>query len=104
HLRIAGSPGNRYTPATAVEGALLAAQRMGMEPANVTAAVIGATGSIGAVCSQILARSVGRLVLVARTREALEALQARLVPAGPALTLGARRAGIAVEADAKAAV
>src|SRR5213083_1950910 len=98
HLRIAVTTGNSYTAATAVEGALLAAQRMGMEPANVTAAVIGA------VCSQILARSVGRLVLVARTREALEALQARLVPAGPAMTLGARRAEIAVETDVKAAV
>ena len=104
HLRIAVTTGNSYTAATAVEGALLAAQRMGLEPANVTAAVIGATGSIGAVCSQILARSVGRLVLVARTREALEALGARLVPAGPAMTLGARRAEIAVETDVKAAV
>ena len=106
HLRIAVTTGNSYTAATAVEGALLAAQRMGLEPANITAAVIGATGSIGAVCSQILARSVGRLVLVARTREALEALQARLVPAGPAMTmtLGARRAEIAVETDVKAAV
>ncbi len=106
HLRIAVTTGNSYTAATAVEGALLAAQRMGLEPANITAAVIGATGSIGAVCSQILARSVGRLVLVARTREALEALQARLVPAGPAMTmtLGGRRAEIAVETDVKAAV
>jgi len=104
HLRIAVTTGNSYTAATAVEGALLAAQRMGLEPANITAAVIGATGSIGAVCSQILARSVGRLVLVARTREALEALRARLVPAGPAMTLGARRAEIAVETDVKAAV
>ena len=103
HLRIAVTTGNSYTAATAVEGALLAAQRMGLEPANITAAVIGATGSIGAVCSQILARSVGRLVLVARTREALEALRARLVPAG-AMTLGARRAEIAVETDVKAAV
>src|SRR5213594_3314424 len=79
HLRIAVTTGNSYTAATAVEGALLAAQRMGLEPANITAAVIGATGS-------------------------LEALRARLVPAGPAMTLGARRAEIAVETDVKAAV
>ncbi len=96
NLRIAVTTGNSYTAATAVEGALLAAQRMGFEPANTTAAVIGATGSIGAVCSQILARSVGRLVLVARTREALEALQVRLRSAG--------RAEIHVATNLKAAV
>ncbi len=96
NLRIAVTTGNSYTAATAVEGALLAAQRMGIEPANVTAAVIGATGSIGAVTSQMLARSIGRLVLVARTRDALEALRARLQPVSPA--------DIVVETDVKAAV
>jgi len=96
NLRIAVTTGNSYTAATAVEGALLAAQRMGIEPANVTAAVIGATGSIGAVTSQMLARSIGRLVLVARTRDALEALRARLQPVS--------RADIVVETDVKAAV
>lgn len=96
NLNIAVTTGNSYTAATAVEGALLAAQRMGLEPRNSTAAVIGATGSIGAVCSQILARSVGRLILVARTREALEALQVRVRAAG--------RAEVRMETDLKAAV
>lgn len=96
NLRIAVTTGNSYTAATAVDGALLAARRMGIEPANATAAVIGATGSIGAVCSQMLARTVGRLVLAARTREALDALQARLRSAG--------RAEVVVETDVKAAV
>lgn len=104
NLRIAVTTGNSYTAATAVDGALLAAQRMGIEPANATAAVIGATGSIGAVCSQMLARTVGRLVLVARTREALDALQARLRSAGPSTSLGAGRAEVVVETDVKAAV
>src|SRR5439155_2561911 len=62
-----------------------------------------ATGWTGAERSEIVAGAVGRLVLIARTREALEALRARLVPAG-AMTLGARRAEIAVETDVKAAV
>lgn len=96
NLRIAVTTGNSYTAATAVEGALLAAQRVGSEPANLTAAVIGATGSIGAVASQMLARSVGRLLLVARTAEALEALQARLRPGS--------RADIAVGTDVQNAV
>lgn len=80
NLNIAVTTGNSYTAATAVEGTLLAAERMGMIPANATAAVIGATGSIGAVCSEILAPSIGRLILVARTRETLETLAARLRP------------------------
>src|SRR5437870_686182 len=66
--------------------------------------VVGATGSIGALCSEILARSVGRLILVARTRETLDALQARLRPAGPSMTPGARRADVRVETHVKAAV
>jgi len=95
-LRIAVTTGNSYTAATAVEGALVAAGRMGIEPMNATAVVIGATGSIGAVCSQMLARTVGRLVLVARNREGLDALRARLRPVGPA--------EVAVETDVTAAV
>jgi len=96
HLGIAVTTGNSYTAATAVEGALLAAERMQIAPAGATAAVVGATGAIGAVCSEILARSVGRLVLVARTREHLEALAARLRPRA--------RAEIVVETDVPRAV
>jgi fatty aldehyde-generating acyl-ACP reductase len=78
NLNIAVTTGNSYTAATAIEGALLAAARMDIAPRNATAAIIGATGSIGTVCSEILARSVGRLILVARTRESLESLAGRL--------------------------
>lgn len=105
NLNIAVTTGNSLTAATAVEGTLLAAQRMGIVPAGAAAAVIGATGSIGAVCSEILARSVGRLILVARTRETLEALAARLGPAPDGV--GQRplsRARVDVETNAKRAV
>ena len=78
NLSIAVTTGNSYTAATAIEGALLAAARMDIAPRNATAAIIGATGSIGTVCSEMLARSVGQLILVARTREALDALANRL--------------------------
>jgi predicted amino acid dehydrogenase len=95
-LRIAVTTGNSYTAATAVEGALLAAGRMGIAAPNATAAVIGATGSIGAVVSEILARSVGKVLLVARTRDTLEQHAARL--------RGGARGEIAVEPDVKRAV
>lgn len=66
--------GNSYTAATAVEGALLAAERLAVVPARARAAVVGATGAIGAACARLLARHVGSLSLVARNRERLEHL------------------------------
>lgn len=95
-LRIAVTTGNSYTAATAVEGALLAAARMGIASPDATAAVIGATGSIGAVVSEILARDVGKVLLVARTRDTLEQHAVRL--------RGGARGEIAVETDVKRAV
>jgi predicted amino acid dehydrogenase len=96
HLRIAVTTGNSYTAATAVEGALRAAERMAIMPAHATAAVIGATGSIGAVVSEILARDAGRVLLVSRTRDALERLAVRL--------RGSARGEVAVETDVRRAV
>ncbi len=78
NTRIAVTTGNSYTAATAVEGALRAAQRMGILLPEARAAVVGATGAIGAVCARILARKVGSLVLVARNRRRLEALREQI--------------------------
>jgi predicted amino acid dehydrogenase len=71
---IAVTTGNSYTAASAVEGALVAAQRLDISPAQARAAVVGATGAIGAACARLLARHVGHLTLVARGRERLERL------------------------------
>lgn len=96
NLRIPVTTGNSYTAATAVEGALLAAERMGINPKGARAVVIGATGSIGTACSTMLTRSVAKITLVARTRAPLEALAA---------DLNARRlAEVAVETEVKTAV
>jgi predicted amino acid dehydrogenase len=64
--------GNSYTVATAVEGAIRGAEVMGVDPANATVAVMGATGSIGRVCAHLLADQVERIVLIGRRKEALE--------------------------------
>jgi predicted amino acid dehydrogenase len=69
--RIAVTTGNSYTAATGVEGALLAAQRVGIGLAEAHAVVVGATGSIGAVCSRMLARRLPRVTVVARNTERL---------------------------------
>jgi fatty aldehyde-generating acyl-ACP reductase len=77
-LGIPVTTGNSYTAASAVEASLLAAQRMGIEPGAAEASVVGATGSIGAACAQLLARQVARITLVARGRARLDELAERL--------------------------
>lgn len=66
HLKIAVTSGNSYTIATALEGALEGARIMGIEAGKAHACVVGATGSIGRVCSALLARQVSCLTMVAR--------------------------------------
>ncbi|MDQ7848913.1 MAG: shikimate dehydrogenase [Armatimonadota bacterium] len=77
-LPIAVTTGNSYTAATAVEGALLAAARMEIDLPRAHALVVGASGAVGTVCSQLLAPHVGTLTLAARSVERLEALAERL--------------------------
>ena len=73
-LSIPVTTGNSYTVATAIEGAFLGAEKMGIDIARCKAAVVGATGSIGRICSLILAERVPRLALVARDQAKLDAL------------------------------
>jgi len=98
-LPIAVTTGNSYTAASAVEGALLAAARMGIDLPQAHALVIGATGAVGAVCSQLLALNVGTLTLAARTAGRLEALADRL-----RAVRGDGHAGVRVTTDVHRAV
>lgn len=88
-LGIPVTTGNSYTAATAVEGALLAAQRMGITPAQATCTIIGATGAIGAACARLLVGDVGRLVLVARDQERLRVLAEELEGQGSLVSVEA---------------
>ncbi len=78
NLNIAVTSGNSYTVATALQGTREAAKLLGlgMEKANVV--VLGATGSVGAACAQILAREVRYLTLVARNEAKLEKLSGQI--------------------------
>lgn len=67
--------GNSYTVYTGIEGLLHAAELMEVDIPHARAAIIGATGSIGAVCAKILARQVADIVLVGRDIPRLEALR-----------------------------
>lgn len=77
-LGIPVTSGNSYTTATAVEGALAGAARLGIDPRQASVTVIGATGSIGAACCHLLADQVPEMTLVARGRERLEMLRQEL--------------------------
>ncbi len=66
-LDIPVTTGNSYTVHIAVEAVREGAREMGISLPSATAAVVGASGSIGSVCAQLLARDVGELVLIGRT-------------------------------------
>jgi fatty aldehyde-generating acyl-ACP reductase len=73
-LSIPVTTGNSYTVATAIQATCQAASLMGIDVSRSTLCVLGATGSIGAVCARMMAASVGRLILTARDEERLEGL------------------------------
>ncbi|NMB40851.1 MAG: shikimate dehydrogenase [Firmicutes bacterium] len=74
NLDIAVTTGNSYTVATALEGTKKAAHLMDIDIRKAEVAVLGATGSIGAVCARILAREVNFLTMIARNVPRLERL------------------------------
>ncbi|UCC63097.1 MAG: shikimate dehydrogenase [Anaerolineae bacterium] len=94
NLNIAVTTGNSYTVALAVQGILEAARRMEIPPTSARVAVVGATGSIGAVCAQILARSVAHVLLVGRRAERLKQVCRRVEAVGGA------KVGISTEIQA----
>jgi fatty aldehyde-generating acyl-ACP reductase len=75
NLNIPVTTGDSYTVAVAVDATLKAASQMNIDPSRATAAVVGATGSIGRVCAQLLARHVPNIVLIARRLDALRQTQ-----------------------------
>ncbi|CUH96437.1 hypothetical protein P22_2527 [Propionispora sp. 2/2-37] len=74
NLNIAVTTGNSYTVATAIEGVRQAAKVMDINIEQANVLVLGATGSIGSACAQILAKEVRFLTLAARNGVKLERL------------------------------
>ncbi|MDN5331874.1 MAG: fatty aldehyde-rating acyl-ACP reductase [Tepidanaerobacteraceae bacterium] len=79
NLNIPVTTGNSYTVATAVEGAVKAAELMGKNIKDAEVVVIGATGSIGKVCAEILAKDARYLTLVGRNTERLEGIAEKIL-------------------------
>jgi predicted amino acid dehydrogenase len=78
NLDIAVTTGNSYTVATAVEGTVDAARRLDIAIESAKVAVVGAAGSIGRTCAQLLAPMAGEISLVGRDVGRLEKVAAEL--------------------------
>jgi fatty aldehyde-generating acyl-ACP reductase len=74
-LDVPVTTGDSYTISIAVQAIRQAAQVMEIPIENACAAVVGATGAIGRVCSDLLADQVAELYLVGRHLNALEELR-----------------------------
>ncbi|MCS6776456.1 MAG: hypothetical protein RMJ43_00010 [Chloroherpetonaceae bacterium] len=81
---IAITTGNSYTVATAIEGARQAGALMGHRISEAHVAVVGATGSIGATCAEILSREAMRVTLIGRDLARLEEVARRIQSRGGA--------------------
>ncbi len=72
NLDIAVTTGNSYTVATAIEATIDGARRMDIDLQNAKVAVVGATGSIGRVCAEILGTEARELAVIGRDMARLE--------------------------------
>lgn len=79
-LDVPVTTGDSYTVAMAVQAIREAAQVMNIKMENATVAVVGATGTIGRVCSELIAGEAARTFLIARHEDNLEILRDKLRP------------------------
>lgn len=74
--------GDSYTVAVAIEATRLAASRMAIDLSTATAAIVGATGSIGAVSAEMLAHDVPQIILIGRKADRLAQVKSKCEAAG----------------------
>lgn len=87
---IAITSGNSLTVAATLETARQAMEKMGHKPEDVAQAncmIIGATGSIGSVCSRVLAQTIPNITLVAPRPEKLIDLKRTIEAETPGTTV-----------------
>lgn len=78
HLDIPVTTGNSYTVATAIQAVRAAAERMELDLKQAIVAVVGATGAVGSISAQILARTCGRVVLIAKDMARLQKVKSQI--------------------------
>ena len=86
-LDIPVTTGDAYTIAVAVDALKEAASLVDISYQHNTVAVVGATGSIGKVCSEILVKDVTNLLLIGRKWNLLEALKNKLQTIEPSCNI-----------------
>ncbi len=98
-LSIPITTGRSLTVAVAVEALEEGARSKGIRPESAIAAVVGATGSIGSACAELLAPMVAELVLVGRRESRLAKTEARVREAGARLVRASTHVEDIREAD-----
>ena len=83
NLNIAVTTGNTYTVAAAMEGVEESCRLLNKKISECEAAVVGANGSIGKVCAEIILRQVNTLNLIGRDINKLEELKSYLLSIFP---------------------
>jgi len=81
-LDVPVTTGDAYTISIAVQAIREAARLMDNPLRGATAAIVGASGTIGRVCAELLAEDVARLYLIGRREEPLVDLRKQLSGAG----------------------
>lgn len=74
NLDVAVTSGSSYTISSSLEGVKKAAEILEVDISSSKVSVIGATGAIGRVCSEILSKEVPHLILVGRNEERVNKL------------------------------
>jgi predicted amino acid dehydrogenase len=98
-LNMPVTTGNSLTVGLAVEALRDAAQQRGLEMERATGAVVGASGSIGLACAEMLAPLLERLILIGRREIRLSQARAQTEAAGAARVQTSMDLGHAVGAD-----
>jgi predicted amino acid dehydrogenase len=81
-LDIPVTTGDSYTVSVSLSAINRAASLMGVTMGESTAAVVGATGSIGKACARELSKSVSELYLISRNLDNLENTREELIASG----------------------
>ena len=86
--------GDSYTVAVAYQAVCEAARRMDIDLSNATVAIVGATGAIGSVSAELLARHAPQLILIGRRLDRLARVKARVQAAGAEVQVSTEVAAI----------
>lgn len=77
-LNIAVTSGNTFTACLVIDGIMKAVELFKKDIREASVAIIGATGDIGSICTEILSKYASRIVLAARNERKLEEFASKI--------------------------